>query len=111
MKESVVEDALVDETESWGGECIKFTSPNKRGVPDRIVVLPGGLVGFVECKRPTGGKASALQARQLDQLRLLGVHTALVSTVAEAVGTVEEWAREGIAMRKIGRRLNPKEVA
>lgn len=35
--------------------CLKFVSPGFAGVPDRIVLLPGGRVVFVELKRP--GKA------------------------------------------------------
>ena len=34
-----------------GGIAYKFVSPAHRGVADRLVVLPGGVVWFVEVKR------------------------------------------------------------
>ena len=34
------------------GRCWKWVSPGRRGVPDRIVLLPGGVVFFVELKAP-----------------------------------------------------------
>ena len=51
-----------------GGKCLKWVCPGWSGVPDRICLLPGARVIFVETKRPKGGKVSALQrywARQL----------------------------------------------
>ena len=38
----------------------KFVSPSNRGVADRLVVLPGGRVWFVEVKKE-GGRLSTLQ--------------------------------------------------
>lgn len=35
-----------------GARCLKFVSPGFSGVPDRIILLPGGHVIFVEMKRP-----------------------------------------------------------
>ena len=45
----------------YGGQCLKWVCPGWSGVPDRIVLLPGGHVVFVETKRPKGGKLDALQ--------------------------------------------------
>ena len=44
-----------------GGHCLKWVCPGWSGVPDRIVLLPGGRVVFAELKRPKGGKLNALQ--------------------------------------------------
>lgn len=49
----------------------KFTSPGRRNVPDRICVLPGGRIVFVELKAP-GKKPTAGQAREHQRLRDLG---------------------------------------
>jgi len=43
-----------------GGVAYKFVSPSNRGVADRLVVLPQGVVWFVEVKKE-GGRLSTLQ--------------------------------------------------
>lgn len=32
--------------------CLKFESPGMSGVPDRVILLPGGHTVFVELKQP-----------------------------------------------------------
>lgn len=51
--EGIIEDYLIKQAENHDSVCYKFTSPGKRGVPDRIVIGHGYTV-FVECKSPTG---------------------------------------------------------
>lgn len=51
MRESKIEKLLREGVESAGGMCEKFVSPEKAGVPDRIVTWPGE-VHFVEMKKP-----------------------------------------------------------
>ena len=60
MLEKDVEKRLVKGVEALGGKAYKFVSPAHRGVADRLVVLPGGRVWFVEVKTDTG-KLSPLQ--------------------------------------------------
>ena len=60
MRESTIEKHLVAKVKAMGGMAYKFTSPAHRGVADRVVVLPGGVVWFVELKAP-GGRLSELQ--------------------------------------------------
>lgn len=55
-----------------GGHCLKWVCPGWSGVPDRIILLPGGRIYFVELKRPKGGKYSALQDKWRDWLLKLG---------------------------------------
>jgi hypothetical protein len=43
-----------------GGVAYKFVSPSNRGVADRLVVLPQGVVWFVEVKKENG-RLSTLQ--------------------------------------------------
>ena len=59
-----------------GGVALKFVSPGTPGVPDRIVIMPGSRVAFVELKTDTG-RVSAAQARVHANLIRLGadVHT------------------------------------
>jgi hypothetical protein len=55
-----------------GGLCLKWICPGWAGVPDRIVLLPGGRVIFVELKRPKGGVMSSRQKWWSDKLNKLG---------------------------------------
>ena len=82
-KENRVERRLIDGVKALGGITFKFISPGRAGVPDRVVILPGGTVHFVELKA-RGGRASALQQRVLAKLRRMDV-TALVLTGVDEV--------------------------
>ncbi len=53
VTESSIEADLRIGIEAKGGECLKFTSPGRRGVPDRIILLNGTVI-FVETKAPNG---------------------------------------------------------
>ncbi|PHM39301.1 nuclease p44 [Xenorhabdus mauleonii] len=71
IREDVIEKHLVNEVKKAGGIAYKFVFPGRRGVPDRIVVLPKGRVVFVECKAP-GEKPRPDQLREHERLRALG---------------------------------------
>lgn len=70
--EKEVEAALVRQVKRRGGLCLKWVCPGWAGVPDRIVLLPGGRIVFVELKRPKGGVVSSRQQWWRDKLRALG---------------------------------------
>lgn len=70
-RESIVEKHLIAEVKKVGGVAYKFVSPGRRSVPDRIVLLPGGRLVFVECKAP-GKSPRADQLREHERLRTLG---------------------------------------
>lgn len=71
MEEKQIELRLVRMTSQMGGMALKFVSPGCDGVPDRLVLLPGGKVGFVEVKAPRK-KPRPLQVRRISQIRGLG---------------------------------------
>lgn len=71
MLEKTIESKLVTRTKAIDGMCLKFTSPSLRGVPDRIILLPEGKIGFVEVKAP-GKKPRPIQVKRIKQLRDLG---------------------------------------
>lgn len=83
MRESLIEKALVERVKALGGMCEKFTSPSRRGVPDRIVTLPGGKIVFVELKA-TGGKLSVLQQRDHARRRALGCSVLVIDSLEGA---------------------------
>ena len=70
-RESLIEKHLVAEVKKAGGVAFKFVSPGHRSVPDRIVLLPGGRIVFVECKSP-GKPPRPDQLREHERLRKLG---------------------------------------
>lgn len=71
MLERAIEQTLVREVKKAGGIAPKFTSPGTAGMPDRLIILPGGHICFVELKAP-GKKPRPLQVRQMDRLNQLG---------------------------------------
>ena len=75
---------LGQELKKLGCIYMKFVSPGNDGVPDRIVVLPGGDVVFVELKSETG-RLSRTQAFQISRLRQKGATVKIVSNKTEAL--------------------------
>ena len=70
-RENLIEKHLVAEVKKAGGVAFKFVSPGRRSIPDRIVLLPGGRIIFVECKSP-GKPPRPDQVREHGRLRALG---------------------------------------
>lgn len=87
--EKDVESALIKHIKQEGGKCVKWVSPGNSGVPDRIILLPGGRILFAELKRPKGGKLSALQKIWHKWLRALGFTVFVVWTKEEAKAVIE----------------------
>ena len=69
MLEKQVENYLKSEIKKRNGECIKLFGI--AGLPDRMVLLPGGVIAFVELKRP-GERPRPIQKWWLKRLSLLG---------------------------------------
>ncbi|MFN2746956.1 VRR-NUC domain-containing protein [Bacillus sp. z60-18] len=71
MKESQIERFLKREVEKYGGKAMKFVSPGLSGVPDRLVLFPGGKAVFAEMKAP-GEQLRPLQEKRKRDLEALG---------------------------------------
>jgi len=71
VKEKILERRLVLAVKKAGGVCPKFISPGLDGMPDRLILLPGGRIAFAEVKRH-GEKPRPLQAARHGVLRRLG---------------------------------------
>ncbi|NLM06788.1 MAG: VRR-NUC domain-containing protein [Tissierellia bacterium] len=71
MMEKSIEQKLVAKVKKLGGICPKFISPGYDGMPDRLVLLPKGKIGFVEVKRK-GMKPRPLQIARHKLLEGLG---------------------------------------
>ncbi len=76
MRESEIEKKLVIHIKKLGGIAYKFSSPNRKSVPDRLCIMPNGRAFFVETKS-TGKAPTLLQLHEHELLRSLG-HTVLV---------------------------------
>ena len=71
MREKTIERKLVQAVKAMGGIAPKFISPGFDGMPDRLVLLPGGRIAFVEVKRH-GEQPRLLQVSRHGLLRRLG---------------------------------------
>jgi len=83
MLERRIEQRLVERAKAAGGMAIKWVAPGLSGVPDRIVILPGGRVIFVELKAP-GQRPTALQSRIHEMLARLGADVRVVDSLEGA---------------------------
>lgn len=52
MLEKDIERYLYECVKALGGWCLKLVCPGFTGMPDRLILLPGGRLCFVELKRP-----------------------------------------------------------
>ena len=86
MRESAIERRLVTEAIKRGGLAPKFVSPGLDGVPDRLLLLPGGKLAFVEVKAP-GKKPRPLQRRRIEQLTALGFRVFVLDRI-EQIGEI-----------------------
>ena len=93
MKESKIEEWLVCQIKELGGLADKFISPGNPGVPDRIIVMPGGRIIFVELKTEIG-RLSGIQKWQRQRYQKLGVDFRLVKGMNAARELVEELKKE-----------------
>ncbi len=89
LREREIEKKLVASVRNAGGLAPKFVSPGWDGVPDRIVLFPGGRMGFVELKSP-GKVMRPLQMRRKRQLENLGFKVFCVDGVEQIAGVIEK---------------------
>lgn len=98
--ENEVEGYLRSRVEKAGGLCVKFLPDFARGFPDRIVLLPGGVLVWVETKRPQGGVLSPVQKVQHVLLRRLGQRVEVVWTKDQADDLIDSLVSTGGAGRR-----------
>lgn len=90
MREREVESHLGNSVKHFGGLCLKFDPSLENGMPDRLVVMPGGVSVWVETKKPVGGVLSSMQKHQHKRLRALGQRVEVVWTKEQADRLVAE---------------------
>ena len=95
MRESQIEARLSRGVKQAGGLGLKGVSPGCTGVMDRIVLLPGGRVIFVELKQP-GGRLSERQKWMADALARLGMDVRCLWNKEQVDKFLEEVGQDGV---------------
>ena len=89
MREKTVESKLAHAAKQRGGIALKFVSPAFDGMPDRLVLMPGGHIGFVEVKVP-GKKPPPLRVSRHGLLRRLGFKVYVLDAPEQIGGILDE---------------------
>ena len=89
MREKTIEQKFRAAVKAAGGLAVKFASPGFDGVPDRLALLPGGRMAFVEVKAP-GKKPRPLQLSRHRLLRQLGFKVYVLDDEGQIGGMVDE---------------------
>lgn len=99
--EKSIENVLREEVERQGGMCLKWTCPGHRGVPDRMILFPGGIIAFVELKRPGAKvKTGGLQEWWREKIQSFGFPCYEVSRKYQAVALAKRLSM-GSQMRQL----------
>lgn len=89
MLEKTIEHKLTVAVKKAGGIAVKFVSPSFDGMPDRLVLLPDGLIAFVELKAP-GKRPRPLQEARHLLLRSLGFKVYVIDQPEQIGGMLDE---------------------
>lgn len=89
MREKVVESKFSKAVKAKGGLAVKFISPSFNGMPDRLVMFPGGRIAFVEVKAP-GETPRPLQAARHKLLRRMGFKVFVLDSLDQIGGIIDE---------------------
>lgn len=89
MREKAIEAKLAKAVRLMGGFPLKITSANYDGMPDRLVLLPHGVLAFIELKAP-GKKPRPLQEKRKRQLEGLGFSVFVVDNAEQIGGILDE---------------------
>ena len=89
MLEKTIERKLTVAVKKAGGIAVKFVSPSFDGMPDRLVLLPAGLIAVVELKAP-GKRPRPLQEARHRLLRSLGFKVYVIDKPEQIGGMLDE---------------------
>lgn len=78
--EKVIEKRLNAEVKSLGGWSLKLLCQFVTGLPDRLVLLPGGVIFFAEIKS-TGKKPTPIQRLVHERIRRLGFRVEVIDSL------------------------------
>ena len=92
MLEKDIERHLRDGVKNMGGWCLKLVCPGFTGMPDRMILLPGGVIGFVELKRP-GQRERQRQMFVQARLRRMGFYVFSSVNSQKRLDDVLKWCQ------------------
>lgn len=95
MTERMIEEQLVRGVKRKKGLCLKLHPLTVAGLPDRLILLPGGQCAFVEVKR-TGEKLRPIQVKRMNDLKRLGFHCFILDALDQIPHILEEVEASGI---------------
>lgn len=89
MLEKHIEQHFVKAVRAAGGIAPKLTCPGFDGMPDRIALMPGGRIAFVEVKA-LGQKPRPLQTARHRLLRRLGFKVYVLDGIPQIKTILDE---------------------
>lgn len=89
MRESAIENKLTKAVKKMGGLPLKFISPSLVGLPDRLLLMPGGKIAFIELKA-SGQAMRPLQMKRKRQLEALGFPVYCIDDTKQIGGILDE---------------------
>ena len=89
MREKGIEQKFTLMVKQTGGLALKFVSAGMNGMPDRLVLLPGGHMAFVEVKAPGKVPRPSQEARHR-MLRKLGFKVYVLDDAGQIGGILDE---------------------
>ena len=89
MREKFIEHKFIKAVKDAGGIAPKFVSPGFDGMPDRLVLLPKGMMAFVEVKA-ANGRVRPLQVARHLLLRRLGFKVYVLNDIAQIPIIIDE---------------------
>lgn len=89
MREKEIEQKLVRAVASMDGIAAKLVCPGLDGMPDRLILMPHGCIGFVELKAP-GKKPRPLQLIRHRMLQDMGFMVYVIDDVKKIGGVLDE---------------------
>ena len=93
MREREVERKFVNAAKLRGGLALKLVSPGMNGVPDRLVLMPGGRMAFAELKAP-GETMRSIQRKRKRQLEQLGFAVYCIDRPEQIEGVLDEITKD-----------------
>ena len=109
MRERDIEQKMIKAIRKRGGLCPKWVSPGLDGVPDRMLLLPGGRIAFAELKAP--GKTIRTQQRyRKAQLERLGFRVYVIDSTEQIGGVLDELSDDRCHPAHQNKKHSQKEV-